>query len=260
MALIQKQGFALLLFLLLSFNACAVSEDVLNTNDPAMHVKIGVSPELDTCQVPEEIPEFDTIGNPHEVPLYIEMNFLDLLQNALMNGTEFEILNSITIDCLLTWEEAEIYLGEYMTGFNTEYRDTHYFMLADADNDGDNEIVVYAYGGGSGRFVDLHIFKLNDAGKYEKSYFHPFFGMLQEVRFVQYNGINYFITANINYTQKIRSGFGVYFFMDGMVYEAVHVERHLIMHFGLLFEPVYAVRNRVFTHGVNIDFMEFPNY
>lgn len=182
-----------------------------------------------SCSNDAEIP--DEMSETYETPSYVEQEFIDLLKNSLNENNEYEVLKDKVSSKLLTIEElAVIDLDGTLDALishleeNSRYSSYHQIMLVDADNDGIDDIILYLHSGGSAGFVDLVFYKGAGDGTYTETY-SSLFGIYTENAFVQYNGQNYFLLTSVDYNRKVRTGFDLYYFTDGVLVEHVSIQK-----------------------------------
>ncbi len=215
-------------FALITFSSCSNSE-VKKYQQSETDTLINLTDSNNETQ-------FDTEATEEEStllksPTYIDQALIDLLSNSLAHNTQHEALKDIVSDRLLTKEEvAVIELGgfeDYMVELmesDSRYFAYHQVMLVDADNDGIDDIIIYLHSGGSAGFVDLIFYKGDENGTFKETYSSNF-GYYTENAFVKYNGKNYFLLTSVDYDRKVRTGFDLYCFEDGVLKESLSIQK-----------------------------------
>ena len=174
---------------------------------------------------------YDKKLTPLEGPTYIEQAFIEFLEHTLTINNEYEVLEDIAFGRLLTQEEFAIFdlggiednlIGRLEDGLG--YSMYNKIMLVDADNDGIDDVVIYLHSGGSAGFVDLIFFKGDENGAFARTY-TSHFGIYTKNAFVKYNEKNYFLLTSVDYYRKIRTGFEVYCFVNGILMENASIRK-----------------------------------
>ncbi|MCM1182761.1 MAG: hypothetical protein NC337_05250 [Roseburia sp.] len=154
---------------------------------------------------------------------YIPQGLVDKITEAILSGTELEILTEMMNARVLTDEEITALARENMDlrlALNDMYAVGNYVMvLADGDNDGIEDIISEEYYGGTGGFTDYVFYKGNADGSYQRT--DSIGSVREEFGIIDYEGKNYLCRTCYDYTKKIYNGIGLICYVDGSMVETV---------------------------------------
>lgn len=168
--------------------------------------------EAVTRVVPEEleyycssIADYNDMQFSHESRIPQEL--IDLVLQAMQAGNEESLAPLVVAGTELAKEE---FLR--LTGF--ELDDTGYVFpfRIDIDNDNVEDIICQNYGGGTGGFSSMQLFRSMD-GEYVLA--NSFECLLQEFIFLSFQGKNYLLMKNFDYNTKYFSGYNLYLYANG---------------------------------------------
>lgn len=168
-----------------------------------------VSEELESYS--SSIADYNDMQFSHESRIPQEL--IELVIQAMQAGNEKSLAPLIVAGTEL---EKEEFLR--LTGF--EMDDTGYVFpfRIDIDNDNVEDIICQNYGGGTGGFSSMQLFRGMD-GKYVLT--NSFECLLQEFLFLSFQGKNYLLMKNFDYYTKYFSGYNLYLYANGTLIDGV---------------------------------------
>lgn len=114
-------------------------------------------------------------------------------------------------------EGAEINQEEFcsLTGHELENFETVYSFMGDIDNDGIQDLIGQIYGGGTGGFSTMVLYRGSEVGEYTLT--NSFECLLQNYVILHYQGKNYLLMEEFNYNTKYYSGYTLYLYEEGIL-------------------------------------------
>ena len=85
----------------------------------------------------------------------------------------------------------------------------------DVDNDGIDDLIGQVYGGGTGGFCSMVLYRGSEAGDYTLT--SSFECLLQNFDFISYQEKNYLLMDEFNYNTKYHSGYSLYLYEEGIL-------------------------------------------
>lgn len=121
------------------------------------------------------------------------------------------------VDLLPHSNVEEMSQEEYcsLTGFTPEGFETVFPFIVDADNDGINDLIAQIYGGGTGGFSSMVLYRGSESGDYTLT--SSFECLLQNFAFISYQEKNYLLMEEHNYNTKYFSGYTLYLYDEGIL-------------------------------------------
>lgn len=158
---------------------------------------------------------------------YIPDGLIDLLSEAMLDGTEPETLEAMVIDRELSDEELWVTasvnrgIGSVIMAIAPGWHGDVVAVSGDGDNDGIEDILAEIYGGGSGGFTEFAFFKGQPDGTfmYTGSYSH----VMEEFALICYEGKNYLCRTTYDYNKKMYDGLDLFYYEDGRRKESVYL-------------------------------------
>ena len=144
----------------------------------------------------------------------IPQELIDIILKSMQSGNEDELASMLVTGTELTKEDFI-----KLTGFKVDDMGYVFPFRIDIDNDGADDIICQYYRGGTGGFSSMELFKGID-GIYEGN--NHFECLLQEFRFLSYQGQNYLLMKNFDYNSKYFSGYNLYLYSDGTLSDGVN--------------------------------------
>lgn len=139
----------------------------------------------------------------------------DILAEAMKAGGEEETIAAYTTEGTEISEEEFVSL----TGVDMAFAGYAIPYKVDIDNDGTEDLISLVYGGGTGGFSSMELFKSVD-GNYILT--NSFECLLQEFHIISYQGKNYLLMNTFNYYTKYPSGFDLYLYENGTLADGVN--------------------------------------
>ncbi len=205
-------------------------ESSLEETDTQIETSLQEDFETKEVSLQEEASVLETNGEKKipEKATYISQNFLDFLENTLMEGTEIEEIKRLVSDRLLEGEELSAYgsdpvVKEYIEYVEGLIKGGSRFFIVDGDNDGIEDIFVWANNGGSIGNNSRYFLKGQEDGSFQCT--SDIDGTTQEIAFVSYEGKNYLLETSYNYNQKEYDGFIVSLYEEGEVIETISIKK-----------------------------------
>lgn len=175
-------------------------EKLLQVNFDAITQPTGIALE----SYYSEIEKDKTFSHSSRIP----GELCDVITEAMKSGKEEEIISPLVVGTELSQEDFCS-----LTGFEVEYGGSVSPFRVDIDNDGTEDLIGQYYWGGTGGFSSMEFYKGNDNGTYSLS--NNFDCLLQEFKFIAYQGKNFLLMKNVDYNTKYYSGYTLYLYEDG---------------------------------------------
>ena len=139
----------------------------------------------------------------------VSQGLLDVITDAMMNGTELETLKAMMNSVELTKEEvyALTEMSDEIRGNVLESYQIGDYLLAtaDVDNDGIEDIIGEFYWGGSGGSVTYILFQGQEDGTYKQTDAIP--SVREEFGVISYDGKNYFVRTLYDTARNFMTAF-----------------------------------------------------
>lgn len=163
-----------------------------------------------------------------EEPTYISREFLDLLEQVLMEEVGAEALAEIVCDYELSEEELEAYsvdsvVAEYIQKVEEGLSRGGRFYIVDGDNDGTDDIFAWMFDGGSLGNTSRCFLQGRTDGSFQCTWEDD--GTTQELGFVHYGDTTYLLETAFNYDTKIADGFIVNLYQNGDIVECLSLKK-----------------------------------
>lgn len=157
------------------------------------------------------IAEYNDMQFSHESRIPQEL--IDLVRQAMQAGNEESLAPLIVAGTELNKDEFLL-----LTGFELDDYSYVFPFRIDMDNDNIEDIICQNYGGGTGGFSSMKLFRGMD-GKYVLT--NSFECLLQEFFFLSFQGKNYLLMKNFDYYTKYFSGYDLYLYTNGTLADGV---------------------------------------
>lgn len=153
--------------------------------------------------------------------VYIPQEFLDFVENAMLNGTEVESLKPMCNDRELSEEEilsiAENNIDLRQTVIDKTWANPYLMVIADGDNDKIPDIIARESDGGTSGLVEFVFYQGQEDGTFQRT--DIFSTMREEFGIVSYKGKNYLLRTLFDYDKKIYNGLSVMCYVEGKCVE-----------------------------------------
>lgn len=145
----------------------------------------------------------------------IPQELVDFIVEAMEAGKEEETFASIEVGTILGQEEYCNLTGLTLYGMKTVSP-----VKVDADNDGTDDLIGLFYGGGTGGFSTMELYKFSDKEGYTKT--SSFECFLQDFKLISYQGKNYLLMKEFDYNTKYYSGYTLYLYEGGVLADGIN--------------------------------------
>ncbi|MFG6370103.1 MAG: hypothetical protein K1W16_17120 [Lachnospiraceae bacterium] len=153
--------------------------------------------------------------------VYIPQEFLDFVEDAMLNGTEVKNLKPMLNDRELSNEEilsiAENNIDLRKTVIDKTWGNPYLMVMADGDNDGIPDIIARESCGGSDGSVYFVFYQGQEDGTFQKT--DAFGAMREEFCIISYKGKNYLFRTLFDYNKKIYNGLSITYYVEGKCVE-----------------------------------------
>lgn len=102
-----------------------------------------------------------------------------------------------------------------LTGLELVGNEMVFPFKVDVDNDGIDDLIGQVYGGGTGGFCSMVLYRGSEAGDYTLT--SSFECLLQNFDFISYQEKNYLLMNEFNYNTKYHSGYSLYLYEEGIL-------------------------------------------
>lgn len=140
----------------------------------------------------------------------IPQELSELIIEAMRAGKEEETLAPLKVGQEISQEEYCSLTGSTLESFETVFP-----FLVDVDNDGIDDLIGQLYGGGTGGFSSMVLYRGSEAGDYTLT--SSFECLLQNFAFISYQDKNYLLMEEHNYNTKYYSGYSLYLYDEGVL-------------------------------------------
>lgn len=156
--------------------------------------------------------------------VYIPQEFLDFVEDAMLNGTEAESLKPMQNDRELSEEEilsiAENNIDLRQTVIDKTWGNPYLMVMTDGDNDGIMDIIARESSGGTDGSAVFVFYQGQKDGTFQRT--DIFSSVREEFGVFLYQGKNYLLRTLFDYDKKIYSGLSISCYVEGKrVEEAV---------------------------------------
>jgi hypothetical protein len=249
--------FLIVIFAMLILSACAQTA----ITSPIPSPQEGTSPVVEKATAIPEASPWLTPENTYiasreiEVPLYTGTDAIEIVRGALEREEDFSYFDQYVIGTVLTMDDLEVLRYEDNDEFLhmlTDIDSNGYLpdiYRVDIDNDGEEEMVVKQYRGGTLGIVYFAVLKRGDDGVYYTTEEFDENGITfllnNRIRIVRLGDRNYLLVQEIYFDRKTISGVSIYSFEDGK-----YAEQALLQPYA---DGKYAVE-------INVDDPEYEGY
>lgn len=156
----------------------------------------------------------------------ISEDFLELLKELTQKENDYviEVLQPMECGGKVEKEEINLYASSPDVQECAERMENCFggvFLLADADNDGTEDLLAWIWDGGSAGDTSRVLLQGQPDGSFKKT--DESCGITQELCFVEYDGKNYLLETSFDYYKKCTNGFIVSCYENGVCCETAEI-------------------------------------